>query len=310
MCFDRATELRNRVPLEGRPWNRWLLAACWLNRADALTRLGGEPEVREAIRAHDLAIAHLQRLPLAEDARFRWRLAVAWLNRGQSLLALESEPDREAQALRSIDNCLALYRSAESMVRQEDRRTHAAAWCNRARVLHRLQALPEAQLSARQAIEQARREESDDRVMAVIAIQARHVLCQTLAEQLENPPADFAEADAWILEASDAAEESLATARRWEARGDAGFRPYLEQMFHFGARIYRAFQPHFLAEYLDEGHGSAVFTEAMRSAARESLAQAAAQIRGEGLARFTPDKLQRLLGTLEALNDAAGRLRL
>jgi hypothetical protein len=78
-------------------------------------------------------------------------------------------------------------------------------------------------------------------------------------------------------------------------------------MFHFGARIYRAFQPHFLAEYLNEGHGS-VFTEAMRRAARESLAQAAAQIQGEGLARFTPEKLQRLLGTLEALNDAGRRL--
>ena len=81
----------------------------------------------------------------------------------------------------------------------------------------------------------------------------------------------------------------------------------LEDMFQFGARIYRAFQPHFLAEFLNEGRES-VFTEAMRQAAREALTQAALQIRGEGLSRLSADSMQRLLGTLAALVEAGQKL--
>ena len=38
--FDRALELRRGLPIETSPMLRYDLAACWLNRADAMTRPG------------------------------------------------------------------------------------------------------------------------------------------------------------------------------------------------------------------------------------------------------------------------------
>jgi hypothetical protein len=39
LCFDRARELRSRLPTDV-PIHAYGLAACWLNRAEALTGLG------------------------------------------------------------------------------------------------------------------------------------------------------------------------------------------------------------------------------------------------------------------------------
>lgn len=39
-CFDQARELRSGLPIREVPDLRYGLAACWLNRADALVRLG------------------------------------------------------------------------------------------------------------------------------------------------------------------------------------------------------------------------------------------------------------------------------
>jgi len=77
-CFDRALELRRGQPLEDRPWQRWGLIVAWMNRADALHRLGRH---EASLQAYDEAAAHLQLLPLETEPAFRWRLGLAWMNR-------------------------------------------------------------------------------------------------------------------------------------------------------------------------------------------------------------------------------------
>jgi hypothetical protein len=52
-CFDRALELRSRLPIDDVPVLRYGLAACWLNRADALMRLGDAAQIADALRAFD-----------------------------------------------------------------------------------------------------------------------------------------------------------------------------------------------------------------------------------------------------------------
>jgi hypothetical protein len=86
----------------------------------------------------------------------------------------------------------------------------------------------------------------------------------------------------------------------------------LEEVFHFGTRIYRAFQPHFLAEFLLAGitpaEPNVSVTQPMQEAAGEALGHAAMQIKGEGLATFTPARLDRLLDTLADLQGAGEKL--
>src|SRR5579872_3683758 len=87
-CFNRALELRRRLPIETSPMLRYGLAACWLNRADALMHLETSEQTQMALCSYDEALTLLRDLPLHEDARFPRRLAIAYQNRG---LALQSQ---------------------------------------------------------------------------------------------------------------------------------------------------------------------------------------------------------------------------
>jgi tetratricopeptide (TPR) repeat protein len=64
--FDRELELHRRLPIEISPVLGFGLAACLLNRADALMRQGSATELKAAIAACDEAIGLLRRLPLTE----------------------------------------------------------------------------------------------------------------------------------------------------------------------------------------------------------------------------------------------------
>ena len=105
VCFERALELRSRLPVDTVPLFRYGLAACWLNRADALIRQGGPAEISDALRAYDEGIALLLGLSLGDDARFPGRLAIALQNRG---LALQSRgPDGTAEAIVAFRDAIA-----------------------------------------------------------------------------------------------------------------------------------------------------------------------------------------------------------
>jgi hypothetical protein len=104
-CFEEAILLREALPLADNPLYRWGLTAGWMNRGDALTRLGGQDRLTEALRCYDIAISHLHQLPLQADPVFRWRLGVAWINRGHTEQAGETQGslqrDRKSTRLNS-----------------------------------------------------------------------------------------------------------------------------------------------------------------------------------------------------------------
>src|SRR5262249_48910137 len=78
------------------PMLRYGLAACWLNRADALMRLQTAEQTQSAIHSYDEALGLLRDLPLHEDARFAKRLAIAHQNRGLALQAQDRSAPAEA----------------------------------------------------------------------------------------------------------------------------------------------------------------------------------------------------------------------
>ena len=53
VCFERALELRSRLPVDTVPLFRYGLAACWLNKADAIIRQGDAAQITAALRAYD-----------------------------------------------------------------------------------------------------------------------------------------------------------------------------------------------------------------------------------------------------------------
>lgn len=304
LCFEQAIALRETLPLDENPLFRWGLTAGWMNRAYSLTRLGGPDRLLKALSCYDIAIAHLHRLPLDSHPIYRWRLCVAWMNRGITEQTRTGEL-AFSNALRCFNTAVQVMKGHETNPRLDYQQVQASLWMNRANAQLQLPS-PEwaaAADSARRALTHSRISEDQDPIAAEAGIKARHMLCHALAHLLETPPVDAASADRWILEATDAVEDVMRLTRH-----DVRFQPLREELFHFGCRIYRAFQPHFLAEFLEDGLESGGPTETMRQAAHESLMQAAFQIQQENLASYTPSKLDRLIQTLRALSETGERL--
>jgi hypothetical protein len=277
-CFDRAIEIRRRLPLDRNPMFRYGLAAGWMNRADALTRLGGAGHLDAAVAAYDEALAALDDLPLDAFPLFRRRFAVAWQNRGLAVERRGGAGDRD-EAARSFDAAIATL-SVPGADAIDDRDVLlAVAWTNRAR-LHAASDTPNeaeyARLAAHTAIALARGSEHSDELAAEAALNARHVLCRAMARVIEALPDGAAPADE-LAETTDAVDEGMALARYWERRGVDRFRPVAFDLFRFGVRVYHARQPQFLNEFLLENldpaasSGAFVGSPEMRAATLESL---------------------------------------
>ena len=243
-CFDRAIALRRTLPLEEEPFFRYGLSAGWINRGDALARLGGGQRLNDAVHSYDEALALLESLPLAEKVLYPRRLAITRINRGVALQQQEPSRDREAAvAFRAALDVLA-DPSAEAVTDLSALR--AMAWANLAGAA----ALPDEAFSAvREALGLTRAAEQADAAMAETGLKARHALCRRLVR-------DFATAraipDPLVAEATDAVEEGLALAREWETRGRADFDGVARNLFHFGCWIYGNRLPRFLAEFLGD----------------------------------------------------------
>ena len=127
-CFDQALQLRERLPLDQSPALRYGLAACWLNRADALMRLGGGAQVAEAVRSCEQAITLLRTLPLVEDPRFPRRLAMAHHNRG---LFLQVHGVRHpGDVLAAFDEALAVLEHPDAAGIEDRQYLLAVVWMN------------------------------------------------------------------------------------------------------------------------------------------------------------------------------------
>lgn len=243
-CFDAAISLRRALPLRESAWYRYVLAAGWMNRGDALTRLHF---LDDAVDSYDEALVLLQTLDLGENPLFRKRLALAWMNRGVTRQKQESPA-----ALISFENALAI--AAEPSLR-------AASLTNLGNALLQFNStdLPKTRDAFREALRLLADKELTDIDAAKTGLNARRGICRVIAFQLadaKTPDPDL------VSDATDAAEEALRLIRHWQQRGEIRFRELALEMIHFGARAYQLYQPQFLTEFLTEmlpGHSRSVF---------------------------------------------------
>jgi hypothetical protein len=251
VCFDRALELRLRLPAEV-PAHAYRLAACWLNRAEALPRLGPEYHAL-TLGAYDEALALLRRLPLTDDVRFARRFAIAQQNR--ALILASKQPPARSEAIAALLDGIAIIGQAEAMNAYERDYILAVAWMNLANIRVAGDAtLPDAataQDEARRALALVQPYEREDFAAAEVSIKARHVLCHIAARRLSERSRDEPLVED-VHDATDLAEEGLDLAREWERRGVDSFRDMAFDLFHFGARVYAHYQPQFLCEFLGE----------------------------------------------------------
>jgi hypothetical protein len=275
LFFDLALELRRRLPTEA-PIHAYGLAACWLNRAEALTRLGAAYHAA-ALRAYDEALALLRPLPLGDDARFSRRLAIAHQNR--ALLLAAQSPPATTDAIADMVEAIAVLGHAESMDAPERDFLLSVLWMN----LANIQASAAMSVSDLAAWEAARRalalvktREHEDAAAAEAGLKARHVLCQIAGRRL-SAQAERETVMSDVHDATDLADEGLGLVREWERRGIDRFRNLASDLFRFGARVYACYQPHFLHEFLSEqldpvqSAHSYVQSREMQDAAREIL---------------------------------------
>jgi hypothetical protein len=248
--FDRALELRRRLPLEA-PLHAYGLAACWLNRAEALARLGPGHHAL-ALCAYDEALKLLRPLPLGDDARFSKRLAIAHQNRALVLAA--QNPPATADAIAALVEAIAVLDHAAAMDVAETGYLLAVAWMNLANI-QASKATTASDLAARDAARRAlalvKAREHEDAAAAEAGLKARHVLCHIAARRLPLQM-ESAAVDAEVHDATDLADEGLDLVREWERRGVDRFRNLASDLLQFGTRVYARYQPHFLYEFLSE----------------------------------------------------------
>lgn len=237
--FDRAIELRRDLPLAENPVFRWGLAAACMNRADALARVKEGDWKAEAARSADEAIAQLAELPLDEIPAFRSRLAIAWMNRGLF-----------TEELDSLDRAAAVLRDSKTPGHPEHRRTLACVCFNQGQMRF-AQDPALAVESARECLALLEGDDAREAPIAELGVNARHLLARCLATMIEAQ-STHEDAETWFSDATDAVEEALGLSFLWETRGFQRLRPAADELFGFGARLYRMVQPHFLAEFITE----------------------------------------------------------
>ena len=250
-CFDEALALRREVPADHSPFQAYLLAACLLNRADALVRFNDAGPLAAALASYEEAIEVLQPLPMDEDPRYPRRLAMAFHNRGLALQIRGLEGDAAASTAAFAD-AIAVLEDGHSAAIEDRDYLRAVVWLNVANLRYADPA-PAAHVEAREAAARALAHvgdrEAEDAQAATAGLHARHLLCRLCAHSLSQA-ADEAGMPEDVHEATDAVDDGLALVRSWERRGVEGFRAVAFELFRFGARVYARYQPQFLDEFI------------------------------------------------------------
>lgn len=277
--FDRAIELRSRLPIDSIPRCRYNLAACWLNRAEALMPSGLPDHATNALVACNTALALLSTLPLSDDPRYVRRLAIAYQHRGLVMQARdEANP---ADAVMSFQAALDVLTHENATGIEDLVQLRATVRTNLANALlldPRTPSAVAARDAARMAVALVVGAERVEPSMADIGLRARYILCQALTRLLPETAADAAAVISDdVHEATEAAEEGLALAKHWDERGDARFRELSSMLFRFGAHVYQRYQPQFLSEFVGDNvdasraPASFVSSREMRAAAVDAL---------------------------------------
>jgi hypothetical protein len=280
-CFDRALDLRRRLPIDAVPLFRYGLAACWLNRADALVRIGDDDRLSAALDSYDEGIRVLRGLRLGDDARFPRRLAIAFQNRG---LALQRRAATSGESIAAFTDAIAVLESDAASAIVDRQYLLGVTWVNLASARASAIAIDgdaNGDVPARDAALRAMALVGDletlDASAAAIGLQARHVLCRTVAGRLSQTATNGETMPDAVHAATDAVDEGLHLVRHWERQGVDRFRPFACDFLRFGARVYAHYQPHFLEEFvrenMDPAQSSDGYVESleMRAAVEEAL---------------------------------------
>jgi hypothetical protein len=277
-CFDEALAMRSKLPMEGNPILRFGLAACWLNRADALTRMGDAAQISAALSAYDEGIGLLLLLPLDQDPRFPRRLAIAHQNRGLTLQ--RQGPAFSSEAIAAFTDAISVLSRPHAALIPDRGYLLAAIWVNLADAFSlegSAESESSAQDAARRAMALVAELEETDADAAEVGLKARHAVCRTLATRLSRITSDEKTSDE-VHETTDIVDDGLGLVRRWEQKGVVRFRAIAYDLFRFGARFYARFQPQFLNEFvldnIDPAKSSPGYVKSreMRAAAREAFA--------------------------------------
>jgi hypothetical protein len=248
--FDEALALRQQLPAAV-PLYAYGLAACWLNRADALACIGSAEALGDALAAYDAGIAVTRTLPLGTDPRFPRRLAIALQNRALTLRARNSRDLGPVTSafLEAID----VLQHGDAAAIPDRARLLAAVWVNVADT-HAPYATDSSFALAHNGIARAlalvAETEGTDEDAAAIGVTARHVRCGAVASRLASPDLPDAQRVALVHEATDTAEEALAIIAEWERKGVERFRGIAADLLRFGAQTYAVFQPQFVHEFV------------------------------------------------------------
>jgi hypothetical protein len=316
-CFEEAIDLRGRLPLAENPGFRYGLAGGWINRGDALTRLGGLGNLVDAVTSYATAIELLKDPPAGDDGRFAIRLAIAWMNRGIALEEQTSEPAM-AEAAHSYEEAVKVLSHSHRAADARHEMVLASAWINFGNALLRSAGSGRAEQAgeaAGSALSLLAEAESKDLAAAEAGLKARHILCQSLAARLDAPSGGVSTQMDLIGKLTDAAEDALTLAQKWEMAGEKCFRPLATQFFHLSALVYEKHQPHFLAEFLlehldrERATCFAPVSESWLAIGRESLSRIRRAWSERGFEWLATPQGARRLQTLKELNAAEARLQ-
>jgi hypothetical protein len=293
--FDRVIAIREQWDWLKHPEAAWMLAAAWLNRADALRGLASATCLRDALAALDRALEVMEVLPLAENPALADRPILAWIHRA-TLCAEADDVEGAVAGFSQADAILETWgRNSSSQRVMLD----AMLQSNRAKFSHLGLSGLDRWRDVRHALALlgALPESGETRRARAIA---EAICCQVLAQMLDEPK-DLAEVEDWIAEATDAAESALAYAQSCE-RQEA----WMADLVRYGARIYRVCQPHFLGEFLCDwlaGDGWFANDGGLKEDARRELLLA--RMEAERRVRLAPhdtdlvEKQRRLLASLQ-----------
>ncbi|RYD22597.1 MAG: hypothetical protein EOP88_07505 [Verrucomicrobiaceae bacterium] len=265
--FEKAVDLRETKEWREDPEAAWVLAAAWINRGDVLQKLGRHTE---GVHALDRGIEAMAHVSLDRNPSCAGRLVLAWIKRGTAC----GEAGKTIEALAGFAAAEGLLETWAADLGPDAPMMASMLHANRARLLLDLGKTVDGWKDAGTAVELLKPLQSEG-VAAVAAIKAHGILCRALAMLLDEPGGTKLVED-WIASATNAAEEALALVR------SSGYRrEWVADLVRYGARIYRACQPHFLGEFICEwvaGKGPLAGDEALKREMLEQLQLAKAEL--------------------------------
>ncbi len=311
-CFDQAIALRRTLSLAESPRYRYGLAAGWMNRGDALARLGSNDQLSESMKSYDEALDLLRSLSLAEDPLYPRRLSIAWINRGVALQKQETIATRK-EAIRSFREALAVLKNPVADAIPDNHLLQAGALTNLAGAMLDIeQPAQEAQQLAQQALALIGESEKSNLVAAGASFKARHVLCRAIAAGSRDGHSISPDA---IAVATDAVDEGLALARHWQQRREGDFQLIAEDLFRFGCRIYQSDQSTFLVEFILESldpektKGALQLNSDTHAAAVAAIWSALKEIQSTGFQTLSTPRFEQMLDNLRQLSVTEERLK-